>query len=81
MKQEIYECDRCYKKFEIPEDESPTEILKDEAGKKDCRGCDQEYYQYCDDCNASFAYWMLYHKEFDALADKLARKETGESTD
>ena len=78
MKLEKYRCDRCNKEFNIPEDESPSEILWDEEGKQDARGCDQEYYQLCPDCNASFAFWMLYHKEFDKLADDLAKKETGE---
>ncbi len=78
MRLEKYRCDRCNKEFNIPEDESPTEILKDEEGKQDSRGCDQEYLQLCQDCNASFAYWMMYDKEFDEIADKLALNETGE---
>lgn len=80
MKYEIYECERCGKRFYIPEDESPMKLSVVFSGKK-CN-CDEEFVDFdlCPDCEASHAFFMDHYKEFDVLADKIARRETGEET-
>ena len=73
MRIETYECDRCHKKYTLPEDVMPNQVgwisHGESFGDKD----------FCEECEASFAYFMEYVEDFDRLADKLALKETGES--
>ena len=71
VKLETYKCDRCKKEFTVEEGENPEGIVIDSFGE-------EVDHDLCSDCIAVVAYMMEYVKEFDALADKLAKKESGE---
>jgi len=62
----VYRCDRCGKIFYLNIDEVPF-TLKTESEL-----------HFCQDCEASFSFFMEYTDEFDKLADKLAEKEASE---
>ena len=68
-KYEIWECDRCEEEMKQRPEDKPHQLLvvKDEIT-----------YDLCEDCFASFSYFLMYPKEFDALADKLCKKKVEE---
>ena len=72
----VIECDRCGKEFKIPAGQEPYKIGKWEYGKYGEE--EPEIYDLCEDCWASLFYWLNHWKQFDKLADKIAREETGD---
>jgi hypothetical protein len=71
-KKAIFECDRCKAEIRVDSGEVPEGIVINAF--RESRRID-----LCDDCSSIVSYMMRYVKEFDSLADALAKKECGES--